>query len=229
MAASRARRRAPHEQRLADASEGMEIADLWYKNAIIYCLDVETFMDGNGDGVGDFAGLTDKLDYLAGLGVTCLWLQPFYPSPNRDNGYDVSDYYGVDPKHGTPGEFVEFMNHAEQLGMRVIADLVVNHTSDRHPWFQSARKDPELTIPRLVSVVEVEAARTGTKGWCFQACRRRPGREMRSPVSTTFTASTIFSRTWTRPIRMSGARSCASWASGCSLVSVVSAWTRCRS
>jgi maltose alpha-D-glucosyltransferase/alpha-amylase len=141
MAPSRARHRSPHAQRLADASEGMEIADLWYKNAIIYCLDVETYMDGNGDGVGDFAGLTDKLDYLAGLGVTCLWLQPFYPSPNRDNGYDVSDYYGVDPKHGTFGEYVEFMNHAEQLGMRVIADLVVNHTSDRHPWFQSARKD----------------------------------------------------------------------------------------
>ena len=142
MASSRAHRRGPHEQRLADASEGMEIADLWYKNAIIYCLDVGTYMDGNGDGVGDFVGLTDKLDYLAGLGVTCVWLQPFYPSPNRDNGYDVSDYYGVHPKHGTPGEFVEFMNHAEQLGLRVIADLVVNHTSNRHPWFQAARKDP---------------------------------------------------------------------------------------
>ena len=87
-------------------------ADLWWKNAIIYCLDVGTYMDGNGDGVWDFVGLTDKLDYLAGLGVTCVWLQPFYPSPNCDNGYDVSDYYGVHPKHGTPGEVVEFMNHA---------------------------------------------------------------------------------------------------------------------
>ncbi|HVL67021.1 MAG TPA: alpha-amylase family protein, partial [Vicinamibacterales bacterium] len=118
------------------------IDDLWYKNAIIYCMDVEKYIDANGDGVGDFAGLTRKLDYLAGLGVTCVWLQPFYPSPNRDNGYDVSEYYGVHPKHGTFGEFVEFMNHAEQLGVRVIVDLVVNHTSDRHPWFQSARKDP---------------------------------------------------------------------------------------
>jgi maltose alpha-D-glucosyltransferase / alpha-amylase len=118
------------------------IDDLWYKNAIIYCLDVEKYVDGNGDGVGDFAGLTRRLDYLAGLGVTCLWLQPFYPSPNRDNGYDVSDFYGVHPKHGNGGDFVEFMNHAEQLGMRVIVDLVVNHTSNRHPWFQSARKDP---------------------------------------------------------------------------------------
>jgi maltose alpha-D-glucosyltransferase/alpha-amylase len=119
------------------------IDDLWYKNAIIYCLDVEKYVDGNGDGIGDFGGLTRRLDYLAGFGVTCLWLQPFYRSPNRDNGYDVTDYYGVHPKHGTSGDFVEFMNHAEQLGMRVIVDLVVNHTSSRHPWFQSARKDPK--------------------------------------------------------------------------------------
>jgi maltose alpha-D-glucosyltransferase / alpha-amylase len=118
------------------------IDDLWYKNAIIYCLDVEKYVDANGDGIGDFAGLTRRLDYLAGLGVTCVWLQPFYPSPNKDNGYDVSEYYGVHPKHGTLGEFVDFMNHAHQLGLRVIADLVVNHTSNRHPWFQSARKDP---------------------------------------------------------------------------------------
>jgi len=118
------------------------IDDLWYKNAIIYCLDVEKYVDSNGDGIGDFGGLTRRLDYLAGLGVTCVWLQPFYPSPNRDNGYDVADYYGVHPKHGTLGEFVEFMNHAQQIGLRVIVDLVINHTSNRHPWFQSARKDP---------------------------------------------------------------------------------------
>ncbi len=118
------------------------LQDLWYKDAIIYCLDVEKYIDFDGDGVGDFDGLSRKLDYLAGLGVTCLWLQPFYPSPNRDNGYDVSDYYGVHPKHGTLGQFVEFINRAQQLGMRVIVDLVVNHTSFRHPWFQAARKDP---------------------------------------------------------------------------------------
>jgi maltose alpha-D-glucosyltransferase/alpha-amylase len=118
------------------------IDDLWYKNAIIYCLDVEKYVDSNGDGIGDFGGLTRRLDYLAGMGITCVWLQPFYPSPNRDNGYDVADYYGVHPKHGTLGEFVEFMNHAQQIGLRVIVDLVINHTSNRHPWFQSARKDP---------------------------------------------------------------------------------------
>jgi maltose alpha-D-glucosyltransferase / alpha-amylase len=118
------------------------IHDLWYKNAVIYCLNVETFMDSNGDGVGDFAGLTERLPYLAGLGVTCLWLLPFYPSPNKDDGYDVADFYGVHPRTGSPGDFVEFMNHARQLGLRVIIDLVCNHTSDQHPWFKEARRDP---------------------------------------------------------------------------------------
>jgi maltose alpha-D-glucosyltransferase / alpha-amylase len=119
------------------------INDLWYKNAVIYCLNVETFLDSNGDGCGDFVGLTDRLPYLSGLGVTCLWLLPFYPSPNRDDGYDVTDYYGVHPRTGTFGDFVEFMNQARQLGLRVIIDLPVNHTSDQHPWFKAARKDPK--------------------------------------------------------------------------------------
>ena len=120
----------------------MAIEDLWYKQAVIYCLDVEKYMDANGDGVGDFEGLSRRLDYLSGMGVNCLWLQPFYPSPNKDNGYDISDYYGVHERHGNLGDFVEFMNHARALGMRVIVDLVVNHTSVDHPWFQAARKDP---------------------------------------------------------------------------------------
>src|SRR5205814_1694891 len=120
----------------------MAAHDLWYKNAILYCLDVEKYMDANGDGTGDFEGLHRRLEYLAGLGVTCLWLQPFYPSPNRDNGYDITDFYGVHPKHGTPGDFVEFINHAKALGLRVIIDFVVSHTSDAHPWFQSACADP---------------------------------------------------------------------------------------
>ncbi len=119
------------------------IRDLWYKHAVIYCLNVETFLDSSGDGVGDFVGLTDRLDYLAGLGVTCIWLMPFYPSPNRDDGYDVADFYGVHPRTGTFGHFVEFMNQARQLGLRVIVDLVVNHTSDQHAWFKAARSDPE--------------------------------------------------------------------------------------
>ena len=114
--------------------------DLWYKDAVIYSLDVDSFQDSDGDGVGDFRGLTGRLDYLAGLGVNCLWLLPFYPSPNRDNGYDVMDYYGVDPRLGTPGDFVEFLHQARERGMRVLADLVVNHTSDQHPWFRAARR-----------------------------------------------------------------------------------------
>jgi maltose alpha-D-glucosyltransferase / alpha-amylase len=119
------------------------IDDLWYKNSIIYSLDVDTFMDGNGDGVGDFHGLVERLDYLDSLGVDVIWLAPFQPSPNRDNGYDVSDYYGVDPRYGSSGDFVEFVQHAKKRGMRVILDLVVNHTSNQHPWFKNARSSPD--------------------------------------------------------------------------------------
>ncbi|MEV1004407.1 alpha-amylase family protein [Nonomuraea sp. NPDC050202] len=114
-------------------------SDVWWKNAVVYCLDVETFKDGNGDGVGDFRGLTQQIDYLAGLGVTCLWLMPFFPTPNKDDGYDITDFYSIDPRLGTLGDFVEFMRTAHDRGLRVIADLVVNHTSDQHPWFAEAR------------------------------------------------------------------------------------------
>ncbi|PMB17274.1 trehalose synthase [Fischerella thermalis CCMEE 5319] len=113
----------------------------WYKNAIFYSLDVETFIDSDGDGIGDFQGLTSRLDYLSALGITCLWLLPFYPSPNRDNGYDVMDYYNIDSRLGTLGDFVEFMHQAGERGIRVMIDLVVNHTSNLHPWFQAARSD----------------------------------------------------------------------------------------
>jgi maltose alpha-D-glucosyltransferase / alpha-amylase len=115
------------------------VSDLWWKNAVVYCLDVETFMDADGNGIGEFSGLTQRLPYLAGLGVTCVWLLPFYPTPNRDDGYDVADYYAVDERLGTLGDFVEFMRTATDLGIRVVIDLVVNHTSVDHPWFQSSR------------------------------------------------------------------------------------------
>ena len=117
--------------------------DPWYENAVIYALDVETFADSDGDGVGDFTGLIDRLDYINRLGVSAVWLLPFYPTPNRDNGYDVTNYYGVDPRLGTPGDFADFVEEAEERGIRVLIDLVVNHTSDQHPWFQDARSDPE--------------------------------------------------------------------------------------
>ena len=115
----------------------------WYKEAVIYCLDVETFQDSDGDGVGDLPGLISRLDYLERLGVTCLWLNPIHPTPNRDDGYDVSDFYGIDPRLGNLGDFVELIHQAHNRGLRVIIDLVINHTSDKHPWFQAARSDPE--------------------------------------------------------------------------------------
>jgi maltose alpha-D-glucosyltransferase / alpha-amylase len=114
------------------------LGDLWYKNAIFYSLDVETFFDSDGDGVGDLDGLGRRLDYLESLGIDAVWLSPFQPSPNRDDGYDVADYYGVDPRYGTLGDFVELVHEADSRGIRVVIDLVVNHTSDRHPWFRDA-------------------------------------------------------------------------------------------
>ena len=119
------------------------INDLWYKNAIVYCLSVATYMDANGDGTGDFQGLMRRLDYLHGMGVTALWLMPFQASPWRDGGYDVADYYSVDPRFGTLGDFVEFTRGCKQRGMRVLIDLVVNHTSDEHPWFKEACRNPQ--------------------------------------------------------------------------------------
>ncbi|RKN18004.1 trehalose synthase [Micromonospora musae] len=119
------------------------MGDRWYSEAVVYCLDIDTYADSDGDGVGDIPGLIGRLDYLARLGVTCLWLHPIHPSPNRDDGYDVTDFYTVDPRFGTLGDFAELLHQARNRGIRVIIDLVVNHTSDEHPWFQSARSSPD--------------------------------------------------------------------------------------
>ena len=116
------------------------IADpLWYKDAIIYELHVKTFYDSDGDGIGDFRGLIEKLDYLRELGVNTIWLLPFYPSPLRDDGYDIANYYDVHPSYGTLQDFERFLNHAHSRGLRVIIELVLNHTSDQHAWFAEAR------------------------------------------------------------------------------------------
>ncbi len=115
---------------------------LWYKDAIIYELHVRAFMDSNGDGIGDFPGLISRLDYLQDLGVTCLWLLPFFPSPLRDDGYDISNYVDVNPSYGTIADFQQFLHEAHQRNMQVMIELVINHTSDQHPWFKAARLAP---------------------------------------------------------------------------------------
>src|SRR6202012_4796816 len=108
----------------------------WYKDAIIYQLHVKAFFDSNNDGMGDFAGLAAKMDYLQGLGITAIWLLPFYPSPLRDDGYDIADYRNVNPSYGTLAEFQLVVDEAHKRGLRVITELVINHSSDQHPWFQ---------------------------------------------------------------------------------------------
>ena len=115
---------------------------LWYKDAVIYEVHVRAFHDSAGHGLGDFKGLTRKLDYLEDLGVTAVWVLPFYPSPLRDDGYDIADYTSVNPNYGTLDDFKEFLDEAHRRGIRVITELVINHTSDQHPWFQRARRAP---------------------------------------------------------------------------------------
>ncbi len=125
-----------------------ESDELWYKDAIIYQLHVKAFADSNHDGIGDFAGLTEKLEYLQELGVTCLWLLPFYPSPGRDDGYDIADYGAINPDFGTMKDFRRFISEAKRRGLRVITELVINHTSDQHDWFKRARRSPKGSSAR---------------------------------------------------------------------------------
>jgi hypothetical protein len=108
---------------------------LWYKDAIIYQLHVKAFCDSNGDGIGDFQGLTQKLDYIKDLGVNTIWLLPFYPSPLRDDGYDIADYHGIHPDYGSRADFRHFVREAHRRDLKIVTELVINHTSDAHPWF----------------------------------------------------------------------------------------------
>ncbi len=123
--------------------KGFSADPLWFKDAVLYELHVRAFFDSNDDGIGDLPGLIQKLDYLQGLGVTCLWLLPFFPSPLKDDGYDISDYLNVHPIYGTIEDFKTFLGAAHDRGMQVMIELVMNHTSDQHAWFQRARLAPK--------------------------------------------------------------------------------------
>jgi maltose alpha-D-glucosyltransferase / alpha-amylase len=127
---------------MTPASAAADDDPLWYKDAIIYQAHVKSFFDSNHDGIGDFPGLTQRLDYLQGLGITCIWLLPFFPSPLKDDGYDISDYRSVHPSYGTLDDFRAFVRAAHDRHIKVLIELVVNHTSDQHPWFQRARHAP---------------------------------------------------------------------------------------
>jgi maltose alpha-D-glucosyltransferase/alpha-amylase len=116
---------------------------LWYKDAVFYEVPVRSFFDSNGDGKGDFRGLAQKLDYIRDLGVDCIWVLPMYPSPNLDDGYDIADFLSIHPDYGSVGDFINFIDAAHARGLKVVADLVLNHTSDQHAWFQEARSDPD--------------------------------------------------------------------------------------
>ncbi len=136
---------------------------LWYKHAIIYQVHVRTFYDSNGDGIGDFAGLAQKLDYLQQLGITAIWLMPFFPSPLRDDGYDIADYYSVHPSYGTLDDFKFFLNAAHQRGIRVIVESVLNHTSDQHPWFKESRSSRDNPKRDWYVWSETDAPYRGTR------------------------------------------------------------------
>ncbi|MGE5526004.1 MAG: maltose alpha-D-glucosyltransferase, partial [Rhodospirillaceae bacterium] len=134
--------------RIARRTVNADAPSLWYKDAIIYQVHVKAFFDSNNDGIGDFPGLTAKLDYIKELGVTAIWLLPFFPSPLKDDGYDISDYVGVNPAYGTIEDFRKFVEAAHARGLRVIIELVINHSSDQHPWFQRARRAPKGSVER---------------------------------------------------------------------------------
>ena len=166
-------------------------SDLWWKNAIVYCLDAETFADSDGDGCGDLPGLTDRIDYLAGIGVTCLWLMPFYPSVNRDDGYDIVDFLGVDPSLGTSADLVELVRTARDRGIRVIADLVVNHTAGSSPRGPTATRH---SVTSMCGRMRRPPARRRSSR-CSPTPRKASGPSTRRRGSTTCTTSTATSPT----------------------------------
>ena len=159
----------------------------WWQKAVFYQIYPRSFADGNGDGIGDFEGMIARLDYLQDLGVDAVWLSPHYPSPQHDCGYDVADYTGVEPEYGTMDDFRRFLEGAHQRGLRVILDLVLNHTSHQHPWFiesRSSRDSPKRDWYIWRDGVTVARLTTGTL-----VLVARPGNTTRPPTSTTITIS----------------------------------------
>jgi maltose alpha-D-glucosyltransferase / alpha-amylase len=132
----------PEQRSIELGSTDTDADPLWYRDAVIYQLNVKAFFDSDGDGMGDFKGVTSKLDYVKELGVNTIWLMPFYPSPLRDDGYDIAGYENIHPEYGTLDDFRLMLEQAHKLDLKVITELVINHTSDAHPWFQRARKAP---------------------------------------------------------------------------------------
>jgi glycosidase len=163
-------------------------SDLWWKSGVIYCADVATWLDSDGDGTGDLAGLTRQLDYLRGLGVSTLWMMPFYPSPLGDDGYDITDYYAVDSRFGTLGDFVEMIRTADNLGIRVLVDLVMSHTSNQHP----GSSGPATTAVPGTGTTTAGAIRSrkNPARWRSPVSRRARGPMTTRPDSGTCTATT---------------------------------------
>ena len=128
------------------AGAKMTTDPLWYKDAVFYEAPVKSFFDADNNGIGDLPGMTEKLDYIRQLGVDCIWLLPMYPSPYKDDGYDIADFMSIHHDYGTVADFKALLDSAHERGLKVIADLVVNHTSDQHVWFQEGRKDPEFAL-----------------------------------------------------------------------------------
>jgi glycosidase len=168
---------------------------LWYKDAVIYEVHVRAFADSNDDGIGDFAGLTSRLEYIQSLGVNVIWLLPFYPSPQKDDGYDIADYRGIHPAYGTLADFREFVREAHRRGLRVITELVINHTSDQHPWFQSARRAPAGSYGASPPID------TRTRASYSPTPSSRTGAGTRSRAPITGTASSVINPISISPIR----------------------------
>ena len=168
---------------------------LWYKDAVIYETPRTAFMDSNGDGIGDFPGLMSRLDYLQDLGVTCLWLLPFFPSPLRDDGYDIANYVDVNPSYGTLNDFKPFLDAAHQRNMQVMIELVINHTSDQHPWFKAARPRRPVRRSAICMSGATPTSSTRTLASSSPTPKSPTGPGMKPPSSTTGTASSRISLT----------------------------------